>query len=390
MERSVADRTMRIGLFYPHTYTPHIRSYKVRQLVPDVFDLEVHRRLVTACETGGLDFLFTLDNWGVQSWGGQSGTSSEVREHGLMGPILAAALFGMTRSMPFITTVHTSILHPVHVARIGANLDTLSRGRWGVNLVTGSGGADGLFERLATYPNHDERYLMAEEAFEIITQLWRGERCDFAGKYYRVQGELIGPTVIQQPYPAIVTAGASAAGLRFTARYADWHFMPGRMAREDALARIDRLGELCQAEGRPADDIRIMRHVSMLVRDTAQEAQEATEWLLSLVDRDMAHRYIEQIGQRISTYREVYQHYARDDDTVRRIGLSSGALLMHGTPAYVAEQIQVLHDTQACGGIALTFPLWHTEEIERFTQGVLPLLEQMGIWISPHRRGWSW
>jgi len=166
--------------------------------------------------------------------------------------------------------------------------------------------------------------------------------------------------------------------------------MPGRMAQVDALTRIERLGRLCKTEGRAADAIRIMRHVSMLVRDTEQEAQEVTDWLVSLVDLDMAHRYIEQIGQRISTYREVYQRYARDDDTVRRIGLSSGALMVHGTPGHVAEQLRALHETQACGGIALTFPLWHPEEIERFTRGVLPLLEKTGIWVSPHRRGWSW
>ena len=79
--------------------------------------------------------------------------SAEAREHGLMGPILAASLFGMTRSMPLITTVHTSILHPVHVVRIGANLDTLSRWRWGINPVTGSGGADGLFGALQPAAN---------------------------------------------------------------------------------------------------------------------------------------------------------------------------------------------------------------------------------------------
>ena len=128
----------------------------------------------------------------------------------------------------------------------------------------------------------------------------------------------------------------------------------------------------------------------MLVRDTEREAQETTDWLVSLVDQEMAHRYVEQIGQRISTYRDVYEGYSRDDDTVRRIGLSSGALVMHGAPAQVAEQIQAFHESQTCGGIALTFPLWHPEEIERFTSGVLPRLEKMGIWTSPHRRGWSW
>ena len=383
MERSANDRTMRIGLFYPHTHTPHIRSKEVRHLVPDVFDLDVHRRLATVCETGGLDFFFTLDGWGRRRdahGGGQ----------GLMGPILAAALFAMTRHIGFITTVHTSILHPVHVARIGANLDALSQGRWGINLVTGAGGADGLFESLSEHPGHDERYAMAEEALIIIRHLWRGESCDFEGTFYKVKGALIGPTPVQQPTPAIVTAGASPAGLRFTARHADWHFMPGRMSRRDALARIHRLREWCETEGRPADSVRIMRHVSMLVRDSAAEAQRMTDWLISAVDLDLAHQYVQEIGQRIGTYREVYEQYDRDDETVRRIGLSSGALVMHGTPQQVAEQVKELHDTQDCGGIALTFPLWHPEEIERFTQGVLPILEKMGIWVSPHRRGWSW
>jgi hypothetical protein len=87
---------------------------------------------------------------------------------------------------------------------------------------------------------------------------------------------------------------------------------------------------------------------------------------------------------------EAYQHYSRDDDTVRRIGLPSGALVMPGTPSQVAERIKELHETQACGGIALTFPLWHAEEIGRFTRCVLPLLADMGIWVSSLRRGWSW
>jgi hypothetical protein len=39
---------------------------------------------------------------------------------------------------------------------------------------------------------------------------------------------------------------------------------------------------------------------------------------------------------------------------------------------------------------ALTFPLWHIEEITRFARLVLPILEEMGLWVSPHKRGWSW
>src|SRR5215210_6059266 len=130
MERRQHDRTMRIGLFYPHTHAPHMRSRRIKAHVPDVFDLDVHRKLAITCERGGLDFCFTLDNWGV--WLGDD--DGQNRQQALWGPLLAAVLFAATRHIGFITTIHTSIFHPVHLARLGGNLDTLSQGRWGMNL----------------------------------------------------------------------------------------------------------------------------------------------------------------------------------------------------------------------------------------------------------------
>lgn len=55
-----------------------------------------------------------------------------------------------------------------------------------------------------------------------------------------------------------------------------------------------------------------------------------------------------------------------------------------------AERIKDLYDNHQCRGVALTFSLWHIEEIQRFGRLVLPLLEEMGLWVSPHKRGWTW
>jgi alkanesulfonate monooxygenase SsuD/methylene tetrahydromethanopterin reductase-like flavin-dependent oxidoreductase (luciferase family) len=128
-----------------------------------------------------------------------------------------------------------------------------------------------------------------------------------------------------------------------------------------------------------------------LVRDTADEAQEVTESLLSEVDlSDDLRHYMSGSGGFSKTYDAIYEKYDKDDAAVRRVGLSSGALVNHGSPEQIAEGLKQLYDHQHCRGVALTFPLWHPEEIKRFTEGVLPILERMGIWKSPIRYGWSW
>lgn len=54
------------------------------------------------------------------------------------------------------------------------------------------------------------------------------------------------------------------------------------------------------------------------------------------------------------------------------------------------DLLQRLYDQQECRGIVLTFPLWHAKKITRFGRLVLPILEDLGLWVLPHKRGWSW
>ncbi|ETW97669.1 MAG: hypothetical protein ETSY1_21775 [Candidatus Entotheonella factor] len=387
--RRSGDETMRIGLFYPHTPTPHIHSERVAQRLPDVLDMNVHRDVISACEAGGFDFVFSYDT----SWTGHLGPDGSVspRSVALMSPMLMMALAAMSSRIALVSTMHVGLLHPVIVARIGANLDALSGGRWALNIVAGAGGAHELISDVAEQGDHDERYARASEAMEIITHLWSGEAIDFLGDYYRVKGVMVQPRPVQRPHPALVSAGASPAGIRLAARWSNWHFMPGRMAAADARARLDELDQALVEAGRPPQSIRSLRHVSILVRDSADEAQEATEALLSEVDlTDGLRRYMSGSGGFSKTYDAIYEKYDQDDDAVRLVGLSSGALVNHGSPEQVAEGLKQLYDDQDCRGVALTFPLWQPEEIKRFTDHVLPILERMGIWKSPIRHGWRW
>jgi FMNH2-dependent dimethyl sulfone monooxygenase len=389
LKRRCGDETMRIGLFYPHTPIPHLHSERVAQRLPNVLDINVHRQIVGACESGGFDFVFSYDTtWTAHP---RPDGSVSARSIALMSPMLMMALAAMSSRIGLVSTMHVGLLHPVIVARIGANLDALSGGRWALNIVAGAGGTGALISDVAHQGDHDGRYAQASEAMQIITNLWTGEAIDFQGDFYRVKGAMVRPCPVQRPYPALVSAGASPAGIRLAARWANWHFMPGRMDAADVRARHAELEQALAAAGRPAKSIRSLRHVSILVRDTADEAQEATESLLSEVDlSDELRHYMSGSGGFSKTYDSIYEKYDKDDAAVRRVGLSSGALVNHGSPEQIAEGLKQLYDHQHCRGVALTFPLWHPEEIKRFTDGVLPILERMGIWKSPIRYGWSW
>jgi FMNH2-dependent dimethyl sulfone monooxygenase len=53
--------------------------------------------------------------------------------------MLMMALAAMSSRIGLISTMHIGLLHSVIVARIGANLDALSGGRWGLNSVAEAG-----------------------------------------------------------------------------------------------------------------------------------------------------------------------------------------------------------------------------------------------------------
>ena len=243
------------------------------------------------------------------------------RGNALMSPLLMTALAAMSRRIGLVSSMHVGLLHPVVVARIGANLDALSNGRWALNIVAGAGGSGELVSDGIDQGDHDERYARASEAMEIVTRLWSGDVIDFRGDFYRVKGVLVGPRPVQRSHPALVSAGASPAGIRLAAKWADWHFIPGRMDAADARARIDQLEHALAEANRPPGSVRSLRHVSTLVRDTPREAEELTEWLLSTVDvTEGLRRYMSGSGGFSETYDAIYQKYGKDEAAVRLVG----------------------------------------------------------------------
>ncbi len=152
----------------------------------------------------------------------------------------AAAMSALTKYSAVFATSHVPTMHPVMAAKQGATIDHIGGGRFTLNVVTGWYRPEiEMFG--APLLEHDTRYDMAVEWIDIIKRLWTSdEEFDFDGKFYNVKRALIAPRPVQQPYPAIMCAGASAKGRQFTAQFADVNFVNLEAHDLDSLrARVD-------------------------------------------------------------------------------------------------------------------------------------------------------
>jgi F420-dependent oxidoreductase-like protein len=138
---------------------------------------------------------------------------------------------------------------PALLAKMSATLDVISGGR--VELAIGAGWHEPEFHAYGfDFPGPGMRIGQLGEAVRLIKRLWTGERVDFAGRHYRLEGGRCRPRPLQTPRPPIVIGGAGEMKmLRLVAEEADiWNCSAANYAQ---LARkVAVLREHCAAVGR--------------------------------------------------------------------------------------------------------------------------------------------
>jgi len=376
--------SLRIGLFYPNAPAMHVMSRSIIKMNPDFLSLDVHREIGRTCEEIGLDYLFLADGWAGYS---DDEDRSRPSRGMLISPVLASALMGVTDRIGLITTIHTSWFHPLQITRIGAAMAVLSKGRWGINVVSGSGFTDHLLGQAIAHIGHDARYDRAAESMEIAFNAWRTGRIDSHGDYFDIDGYAPGPTIPEEYWPLVVSAGASDAGRAFAGRFADFIFMPGRTPKNLLDERVGDIRRIARSHGRKESDVKLQMHASIIVRETKAEAEAAIQQVRDSVDMDAALGYLKPVRKNVSTYDDIYKEMG--ELQVREIGMVSGARAIHGDVGEAVRQFEALHE-MGCNGVAMTFPIWSPKEIRRFGELVLPELEKRGLWEPAWKRGGGW
>ena len=140
----------------------------------------------------------------------------------LEGWTTISVLAGLTTKIKLGTLVTGVIYrHPSVLAKIGATLDVLSKGRLFMGIGAGWNEQESLAYGISS--TFQERLNRLEEAIRIIRDVWTKEpTSSFIGKYYQVRDAYCNPKPIQKPSPPIlVGGGGERRTLKIVAKYAD-------------------------------------------------------------------------------------------------------------------------------------------------------------------------
>lgn len=173
--------------------------------------------------------------------------------------------------------------NPLLVARMGANLDQLSGGRFIMGV--GVGWAKDEFRALGV-PFH-QRGAMSNEYLAVINSLWTSDLASYNGQYVSFESVNTAPRPVRDPRPPIWVGGSSDAAMRRAVRLGDaWHPIrcPIPWLKDDGLPRLRMIAEV---EEMPEPDLcpRIKIHITD--SPVPDEGREAGEGSMDQVRQDL-------------------------------------------------------------------------------------------------------
>ena len=348
---------LHLGLFMPSvSHMPNISHYKA---VPDDWTFASNRLIAQAAEAAGFEFLFPVSRW--RTIGG------EIDYHGksLETMTWAAGLLAVTRTIEIFSTVHVPVFNPVVAAKMGATLDHIGGGRWGINIVSGWNRAEFAMMGIEML-DHAERYARSEDFIRILKGLWTAPpgSFSFCSKHYQVRDGYVMPQPQRRPHPPIVNAGSSPDARDMAARQCDWAFVcPVGM--DDAQALATDFKARAQQHGRR---LRVVAMVQPVWGASREEAQAERQRVIDGMDEAAVRNWADGVGLESGSF---------SAQTLETFAFGAGSLPLLGTAVDVADGLADLH-ARGIDGVLMSYHDY-LGDTARFAQEVIPLLQQRGV-----------
>ncbi|SDQ70115.1 LLM class flavin-dependent oxidoreductase [Thermostaphylospora chromogena] len=278
----------------------------------------------------------------------------------------AAGLAQATENIMVFATIHVPTKHPIVAAKESVTVDHISNGRFGLNMTMGWYKAE--MEMFGgTQREHDERYRYGSEWVHIVKRMWvEGEGVNFKGEFFEIKDAFSDPKPIQKPYPVLVNAGNSPAGLDFCARECDFNFIAFATP-EEAKETASRVRSIAHGHGR---DLGILSYGNIICRDTEKETKALLSHILDKGDWEVARMVSAGLGTESGSFDKV-------KELQERFILGYGGYPLIGTPEQIVEQMIELSKA-GVDGMMVGF-LDYVEELQYFGERVLPLMKEAGL-----------
>src|ERR1700690_1410265 len=205
---------MDLGVFIPIGNNGWLISTTSPQYKPS-FDL--NRIVVEKAERFGFDFALSMIK--LHGFGGPSG----FWDYNLESFPLMAGLASVTERIQLFATCAVLTMPPPITARMATTIDSISHGRFGVNIISGWQRRE--YAQMGIWPGSDHynrRYDYCSEYVTIMKELWAAGRSDFKGDFFQMDDCRCLP--LPTAKIPIISAGQSDAGTRYAAQHADYNF----------------------------------------------------------------------------------------------------------------------------------------------------------------------
>ena len=352
---------MQLGVFIPIGNNGWLISTTSPQYMPS-FDL--NRTIVEKAERFGFDFALSMIK--LHGFGGPS----QFWDHNLESFTLMAGLAAVTTRIKLFASVAVLTMPPAFAARMASTIDSISHGRFGINIVSGWQRAE--YTQMGIWPgaeHYRRRYEYCAEYVTIMRELWTTGRSNFKGSFFQMDECVLSPR--PQAPVEIICAAQSDNGTRFAAEYGDYNFCASWGLNEPTkfAPSVARLVAAAEKTGRDVGALILI----MIISDETDEAALA-KWSHYKAGTDHEALAWRDAQAEDDPNKDIYAQPNRHKLVSAQERLPTNQGVLCGSYASVAAMLDQVAEIPGVRGVMMTFDDF-VIGMEQFGTRILPLMK---------------
>jgi pyrimidine oxygenase len=350
---------MQLGVFIPIGNNGWLISTTSPQYKPS-FDL--NNTIVQKAEAFGFDFALSMIK--LHGFGGPS----QFWDYNLESFTLMAGLAAVTKRIKLFATCAVLTMPPPLTARMAVTIDSISHGRFGVNIISGWQRRE--YSQMGIWPGSEHyarRYEYCAEYVTVMKELWETGRSDHKGDFFQMDDCRLLP--MPEAKIPIICAAQSQGGMKFAAQYADYNFC-GSGGINEPTKLAPSVQSLVKANAETGRDCGALV-LQMIIADETDAAAEA-KWAHYCAGTDYeALAYRDWQASDDPNTDPYSQANKRKTLGIESLPTNQGVLV--GSYAKVARMLDELAEVPGVRGVMMTFDDF-VVGMEQFGTRIMPLM----------------
>jgi len=274
-----------------------------------------------------------------------------------------AALAATTEKIRLMAALRPGFRQPAICAKMAANIDRISGGRFEINLVS-AWWKEEMKMYVGSWMEHADRYRRSGEFIDVLRGCWSETRFSHEGDFYTVTDTALAPKPVQGADLPIYAGGESDEGRDMIAARCDAYLMHGDSV-ENAARNIADMNARRERAGKAHRPLRYGMACYMIVRDSEEEARAEQERISTIKEGTQAYHSYQDFVKNSHLKTAI----SMADYSVSNRGLRPGLV---GTPEQVLERLKAYQDVGVELFLVQCSPM--LEEVTRIGCDIIPHL----------------